>query len=184
MELAPRTLEAEGRIAAAYAGGLHLFEPHADVIVKGSRDAEYDHKLNLVTGRSGLILDAVIETGNPADSERFLPMLERHIAYGEAPRQAAADGGFASRHDLRQAKARGVRDVAFHKKAGLRIEDMVKSRWIYRKLRNFRAGIEAGIRRLQSRTFRPTQTYLTSQPPHPSQKQVSHDQTSFDVHQY
>jgi IS5 family transposase len=31
------------------------------------------------------------------------------------------------------------------KKAGLRIEDMVKSRWVYRKLRNFRAGIEAVI---------------------------------------
>ena len=44
-----------------------------------------------------------------------------------------------------QAKAYGVRDMAFHKKAGLRIEDMVKSRWVYRKLRNFRAGIEAGI---------------------------------------
>ena len=35
--------------------------------------------------------------------------------------------------------------MAFHKKAGLRIEDMVKSRWVYRKLRNFRAGIEAVI---------------------------------------
>ena len=59
--------------------------------------------------------------------------------------QAAADGGYASRHNLSQAKARGVRDMAFHKKAGLHIEDMVKSRWVYRKLRNFRAGIEAGI---------------------------------------
>ena len=42
-------------------------------------------------------------------------------------------------------KARGVRDMAFHKKRGLDVEDMVKSRWVYRKLRNFRAGIEAGI---------------------------------------
>ena len=123
-----------------------LFEPHADIIVKGGRAVEYGHKLNLTTGRSGLILDLVIESGNPADSERFLPMLERHIAfYGRAPRQAAADGGYASRHNLSQAKARGVKDMAFHKKAGLRIEDMVKSRWVYRKLRNFRAGIEAGI---------------------------------------
>ena len=47
--------------------------------------------------------------------------------------------------NLSQAKARGVRDMAFHKKAGLRIEDMVRSRWVYRKLRNFRAGIEADI---------------------------------------
>ena len=35
--------------------------------------------------------------------------------------------------------------MAFHKKSGLRIEDMVRSHWVYRKLRNFRAGIEAGI---------------------------------------
>jgi IS5 family transposase len=123
-----------------------LFEPHADIIVKGSRDVQYGHKLNLTSGRSGLILDLVIEAGNPADSERFLPMLERHIGiWGEAPRQAAADGGYASHDNLRQAKACGVRDMAFHKKAGLKIEDMVKSRWVYRKLRNFRAGIEAGI---------------------------------------
>jgi len=123
-----------------------LFEPHADIIVKGSRDVAYGHKLNLTSGRSGMILDLVVEAGNPADSERLLPMLERHIAfYGQAPRQAAADGGYASRDNLSRAKARGVRDMAFHKKAGLRIEDMVKSRWVYRKLRNFRAGIEAGI---------------------------------------
>ena len=100
----------------------------------------------VTTGRSGLILDLVIEAGNPADSERLLPMLERHIArHGKAPRQLAADGGFATRDNLRQAKARGVRDVAFHKKRGLTVEDMVRSRWVYRKLRNFRAGIEANI---------------------------------------
>src|SRR5439155_15380213 len=56
-----------------------------------------------------------------------------------------ADGGYASRDNLTAAKARGVKDVAIHKKRGLAVEDMVKSRWVYRKLRNFRAGIEAGI---------------------------------------
>ena len=60
-------------------------------------------------------------------------MLNRHIGfYGEALRQTAADGGFASRHNLGEAKALGVRDVAFHKKAGLRVMDMVKSNWVYR----------------------------------------------------
>ena len=122
-----------------------LFEPHADIIRKG-REVAYGHKLNLTTGRSGLILDLVIEAGNPADSERLLPMLERHrTLYGQPPRQAAADGSYASRDNLRQAKACGVRDMAFHKKGGLGIEDMVRSRWVYRKLRNFRAGIEADI---------------------------------------
>lgn len=123
-----------------------LFEPHTDIIVKGSRDVDYGHKLNLTTGRSGLILDMVIEEGNPADSERLLPMLKRHIAiHGKAPRQLAADGGYATRDNLEQAKALGVADMAFHKKRGLKIEDMVRSRWVYRKLRNFRAGIEADI---------------------------------------
>src|SRR5215468_1297709 len=123
-----------------------LFEPHADIIVKGLRDVQYGHKLNLVTGKSGLILDLVIETGNPADAERFLPMLDRHIARcGAPPRQMAADGSYASRDNLDQAKARGVTDVAFHKKRGLAVADMAKSAWVYRRLRNFRAGIEAGI---------------------------------------
>jgi IS5 family transposase len=61
-----------------------LFEPHADIIRKGGRDVEYGHKLNLTSGKSGLILDVVIEAGNPADSDRFLPMLERHIADSDA----------------------------------------------------------------------------------------------------
>src|SRR5438132_5491135 len=123
-----------------------LFEPHADIIVKGGRDVHYGHKLNLTTGRSGLIFDVGIETGNPADAERFLPMLDRQIARrGAPPRQTAADGGYASRDNLKQAKARGVQDVAFHKKCGIAVAEMVRSPWVYRRLRNFRAGIEAGI---------------------------------------
>src|SRR6516164_5066145 len=123
-----------------------LFEPHADIIVKGGRRVQYGHKLNLTTGKSGLIVDVVVEGGNPADAERFLPMLDRHIARaGVPPQQTAADGGYASRANLTAAKARGVADVAFHKKCGIAIADMVKSPWVYRRLRNFRAGIEAGI---------------------------------------
>ena len=123
-----------------------LFEPHADIIVKGGRNVQYGHKLNLSTGKSGMILDLVVEDGNPADSDRFQPMLDRHIEhYGKAPRQTAVDGGYASTANLAYAKAKGVGDAAFHKKRGLKIEDMVKSRWVYRKLRNFRAGIEANI---------------------------------------
>ena len=57
----------------------------------------------------------------------------------------AADGGYASTANLAEAKEKGVKDVAFHKKKGLKVENMVQSDWIYRKLRNFRAGIEAGI---------------------------------------
>jgi len=136
----------DGEIVPASEKLVSLFEPHADIIVKGGRQVQYGHKLNLTTGKSGLILDVVIETGNPADAERFVPMLDRHIARtGAAPRQTAADGGYASRANLAAAKARGVADVAFHKKCGIAITEMVKSPWVYRRLRNFRAGIEAAI---------------------------------------
>jgi IS5 family transposase len=135
-----------GEVVPASDKLVSLFEPHADIIVKSHRDVQYGHKLNFATGKSGMILDVVVEDGNPADAARFLPMLERHVGfYEEAPRQSAADGGYASRENLIRAKAIGVSDVAFHKKCGLTIEDMVKSPWVYRQLRNFRAGIEAGI---------------------------------------
>jgi hypothetical protein len=69
-------------------------------------------------------------------------VLDRHIARcGTAPRQTAADGGYASRANLAAAKDRGVDDVAFHKKCGIAIADMVKSSGLYRRLRNFRAGL-------------------------------------------
>jgi IS5 family transposase len=123
-----------------------IFETHTDIIIKGARDIQYGHKLNLSTGTSGLILDVVIEPGNPADTDRLMPMVKRHIKqYGEAPRQLAVDGGYASQANLDAARASGIEDVAFHKKRGLTIEAMVKSTWVYRQLRNFRAGIEAGI---------------------------------------
>jgi IS5 family transposase len=43
----------------------------------------------------------------------------------------------------------GIKDVAFAKKKGLQVLEMVKSHWVYKKLRNFRAGIEANISRLK-----------------------------------
>ena len=44
--------------------GPGLFEPHADIIVKGGRAVQYGHKLNLVTGKSGLIIEVVVEAGD------------------------------------------------------------------------------------------------------------------------
>lgn len=123
-----------------------LFEPHTDIIIKGGRDVQYGHKVTLSSGKSALVLDAVIEAGNPPDTQCFLPMLDRHInRYGCAPECAATDGGYAQLSNLAAAKARGVKQVAFHKKRGIEIEAMTSTRWLYYKLKRFRAGIEAGI---------------------------------------
>jgi len=127
-----------------------FFECHTDVIVKGRRDTRYGHKIFLSGGRSGLILDCVIARGNPADAALFPGLLSRQAAiYGRPPLKTAADGGFASQDNLRLAQGQGVKDVMFAKKRGLRVLEMVKSLWVYKKLRNFRAGLEANISRLK-----------------------------------
>jgi IS5 family transposase len=123
-----------------------LFEAHTDILVKDRRDTYYGHKIFLTTGRSGLILDCAIPKGNPADSTWTVPLARRQKAlFGVAPRQASFDGAFASHDNLVDCKALGVEDVCFAKKRGLAILDMVRSEWVYDKLRRFRAGIESGI---------------------------------------
>ena len=63
--------------------------------------------------------------------------------------RVAADGGFASRDNLSYAKENQVKDAVFAKKRGLTVMEMAKSAWVYKMLRNFRAGIEAGISTLK-----------------------------------
>lgn len=123
-----------------------FFEDHSDIIVKGQRDTIYGHKVFFTGGASTLILDCLIEQGNPADSERYQTLLERQQRIlGRMPRQVTADGGFASKENLVFAKKQQIKDVVFAKRRGLSVLDMAKSHWVYKKLRNFRAGIEAGI---------------------------------------
>ena len=123
-----------------------LFEAHADVLVKDRRATYYGHKIFLTTGRSGLILDCAIPKGNPADVKWTVPLVRRQRRlFGRAPRQASLDGAFASQDNLTDCKALGVEDVCFAKKRALAVLDMVRSQWVYDKLRRFRAGIESGI---------------------------------------
>jgi len=131
-----------------------IFEPHTDIIIKDRRDTFYGHKICLTTGASGLVLDVVVERGNPADSTLAHRMVERvAVVLGKIPKQVSFDGGFSSKANVQDIKATGVEDVAFSKHVGLDIADMVKSKGVFRKLRNFRAGIEASISFLK-RTFR------------------------------
>jgi len=44
-----------------------LFESHTDIIVKGFRDIQYGHKINLSTEGNGFTMHLKIEDGNPSD---------------------------------------------------------------------------------------------------------------------
>lgn len=123
-----------------------IFEEHTDIIVKGNREVEYGHKVFLTAGKSGLVTDCMLVQGNQHDAPYFLDLVDRQKElYGQVPRQTSADGGFASEENVYEAKEAGVKDVCFSKRCGLEIEDMVKSPWVFQKLRNFRAGIESVI---------------------------------------
>lgn len=123
-----------------------IFETHTDIIVKDRRDTLYGHKVFVSAGSSGLITDCVIPRGNPADTTMAVPLLRRQLRIlGRVPEQAAFDGGFASKENLKAGKALGITDLAFSKKRGLAVTDMTRSSWVYRSLRKFRAGIEGLI---------------------------------------
>ena len=123
-----------------------IFELHTDIIKKDNRDTYYGHKLAITGGQSGLLTDLIIEEGNPADATIAKKMVERQTEiYGRPPLKVAYDGGFASKENLSQIKGLGVKDVMFHRKCGLKVTDMVKSTWVYKRMRNFRAGIEGMI---------------------------------------
>lgn len=127
-----------------------IFEPHTDIIVKDKRQVHYGHKINFSSDKRGMILDTVIESGNPADSSRLLPMIKRlGEVYGKLPNQFAADAGYASAANIDAAKELGIKAVSLPKKRGMTVEAMTGSEWIYRKLKRFRAGIEGNISTLK-----------------------------------
>jgi IS5 family transposase len=123
-----------------------IFETHTDIIVKDRRDTLFGHKICLSSGVSSLILDCVVLEGNPADATLSVEMVKRQKEiWGQAPGQISYDGSFASRANLKEIKGLGVKDVAFNKKRGIEVSEMVRSSWVYRSLSYFRAGIEGSI---------------------------------------
>ncbi len=78
-------------------------------------------------------------------SECFPPKPDRHVGIdGMVPRRIAADGGHADIDDSNSAQARQVKDPAFHEIRGMTIDNTAQSTWVYRTLRNVKAGIAAG----------------------------------------
>lgn len=162
----------EGQSVAAEDKIVSIFEEHTDIIRKDSRETLYGHKICLTGGTSSMVLDCVVLEGNPADSTLSETMIDRQIAlYEKPPRQAAFDGAFASKSNLAVIKNKGVEDVAFAKGRGLQVKDMVKSSWIYQRLRRFRSGIEGvisflkrafGLDRCTWRSFASFKSYVWS----------------------
>ena len=122
-----------------------IYEDHTDIIVKGKREAEFGHKVNLTTGRSNIVLDVDIVKGNPSDSQLYEGVLDRiECNYEVTPRDVVTDGGYASLKNQAAAKGKGVVNIVFNKIVGS-LKNIVTSGNMETRLKKWRSGIEAVI---------------------------------------
>ena len=132
---------------------LSLFEPHTEVIRKGKahKPNEFGRLVRIDEVENGIVSGYQVLAGNPEDSTSWMSALEQHQAgFGRAPEMAAADRGFFSAHNEREAQALGVKKVALPARGRLSAKraKQQKQRWFRRGLR-WRAGIEATISTLK-----------------------------------
>lgn len=124
-----------------------IFEEHTDIISKGNRDVVFGHKSTITTGKSGLILGIEIHEGNPADSTLVKGVIKEHeLFYSSLPESAVFDGCYSSSENREFAKEQGIDKVCFSKETDAQSS---VSRHERKKLRNFRAGIEATVSMLK-----------------------------------
>ena len=122
-----------------------IYEQHTDIIVKGGREVQFGHKINLSTGKSNLILSCDVLKGNPSDSTLYQPTMDSIISkYGVTPRDSATDGGFASKANSDYAVGIGIKNIVFNKIVGS-LKNIVSSSNIETRLKKWRSGIEANI---------------------------------------
>ena len=125
-----------------------IYEQHTDIIVKGSREIKFGHKVNIGTGKSNLILTCEILKGNPADSTLYQGTLDKLIdSYGKIPRDSATDGGFAAKANAEYAQNKGIINIVFNKIVGS-LKNIVSSKNMETRLKKWRSGIEANISNL------------------------------------
>lgn len=126
-----------------------IYELHTDIIVKGSREVQFGHKINLTSGKSNLILDCEVLRGNPSDRILFQPTISRVMeGYCTVPRDVATDGGYASLDNLEYAKRRGIANIVFNKVVGS-LRSVASSLNMETRLKKWRSGIEANISNLK-----------------------------------
>ena len=126
-----------------------IYELHTDIIVKGSREARFGHKVNPGSGKSNMILTCEIERGNPKDSELFQGAIDKVTAdYGITPKSVVTDGGYGSLENQEYAKEKKITNIVFNKIVGS-LKNICENEGLEKKLKKWRSGIEAVISNLK-----------------------------------
>jgi IS5 family transposase len=144
-----------------------LADPDARPIRKGKpqHPTQFGYTLLLAEDERGFIAHHQVERGNPPDAPRLLPAVEQVIAVtGRPPGTVVADRGFGTAANDQAVAALGVKRIGLQRngtpgKARLALERTRR----FRRLRNWRVGIEARISHLK-RSFGLRRTRLRRLP--------------------
>ncbi len=122
-----------------------IHELHTDIIVKGSREVTFGHKVSLASGKSNLVLDCDIMRGNPADKNFYQPTIQRiQTNYGVTPESSVTDGAYACADNVAFSKKAGIANIVFNKVVGS-LKSVASSKSMETRLKKWRSGIEAII---------------------------------------
>jgi transposase, IS5 family len=130
-----------------------LADPDARPIRKGKpgRPTQFGSTLVVAEDERGFIADHQLQRGNPADAPQLIPAVQRVVAVtGRPPGTVVGDRGFGTAANDQALEALGVKRVGLQRngtpgKARLAVERTRR----FRRLRNWRVGIEARISHLK-----------------------------------
>jgi IS5 family transposase len=132
-----------------------LHDPDARPIVKGrlGKPVEFGYKAQATDNADGVVLDYLVEVGNPADAPLLVPAIQRIIQQtGRVPGAATADRGYGEAAIDDDLHALGVEQVAIPRKgtpgAARQAHEHTRS---FRRLVKWRTGSEGRISHLKHR---------------------------------
>lgn len=128
---------------------LSIFEGHTEAIRKGkaAKPTEFGKMIKIQEAENRIITSYEVYDVRPADSDLLVPAIEEHKEiFGRAPDLVAADAGFFSAANEREAKQAGVKKVAIPSKKSRSParREIEKARW-FRRAQRWRVGCEGVI---------------------------------------
>lgn len=135
----------EGRSVPSSEKILSLSDRSAAYIKKGGREVVIGYKPQLMRSCNGFVTAFELQTGNPADAARLLPLTFQHIVHtGVTPGEVSVDDGYSSRLNRLALEAIGVQTISMNGAKGKHItpEDQWSSP-AYEEARDKRSAVES-----------------------------------------
>ena len=130
-----------------------LHDTDARPIAKGrlGRPVEFGYKAHVADNAQGIVVDHIVEMGNPPDAPMLVPAVTRIAKlFGRVPKAATADRGYGESKIETELEALGVKHVAIPRKGRPGAErQKIEQAQRFRKLVKWRTGSEGRIAHLK-----------------------------------